>query len=206
MFDNDGVLVDTEPVFIQAAVEVATEAGLVVTADDYVRLTMIQGKSVYDDLGLPQADIDALREKRNVRYGELLEGRDLVLPSVRETVAALSSRFRLAVVTSSLKCYFDVVHASSGLLQHIEFVMTHEDFVKPKPDPEPYRRALVRLGLEASACLVVEDAPRGVVSATAAGIRCVAIPTELTKNGVFSRAFRVLERFDQLGEVVDELT
>lgn len=206
MFDNDGVLVDTEPVFIQAAVEVATEAGLVITADDYVRLTMIQGKSVYDDLGLSQEDIDALREKRNVRYGELLEGRDLVLPSVRETVAALSSRFRLAIVTSSLKCYFDVVHASSGLLQHIEFVMTHEDFMKPKPDPEPYSRALVRLGLEGSACLVVEDAPRGVVSATDAGIRCVAIPTELTKDGVFSRAFRVLERFDQLGEVVDELT
>ncbi len=206
LFDNDGVLVDTEPVYIRACIEAAREAGHTVTADDYVRLTMTQGLSIYGELGLKEADINSLRKKRDTRYGELLAGQDLVFPGVRETIAALGARLRLAVVTSSYKPYFDQIHCDSGLLEHFEFVLTREDFVNSKPNPEPYRRGLERLGMDGTRCLAVEDSTRGVASAVEAGIPCVAVPTDLTKDGDFSRALRIVEKIEDVVDVVDEMT
>ena len=206
LFDNDGVLVDSEPVFVQACIDAARMVGYTVTADDYVRLTMTLGQSIYQELGLSDGEIEALRKKRDTGYGELLAERDLVLPGVREAVAALAERLRLAVVTSSRKPFFEQMHRRSELLPHFDFVLTREDFEKSKPDPEPYRCGLQRLGIEAESCLAIEDSPRGVASAVDAGIRCIAIPTELTRGGDFSRAFRVVERMDDVIDVVDELS
>lgn len=206
LFDNDGVLVDSEPVFIEACIETAATVGRTVTAEDYVRLTMIGGRSIYSELDLAPEAIDALREKRNARYGELLSQRDLVMPRVRETVGALAEKLRLGVVTSSQKPFFDQLHRHSGLLDHFEFVLTRENFVASKPDPEPYLRGLERLGLPGDSVLAVEDSPRGVISATDAGMRCVAIPTELTREGDFSRAYRKADRIDDLIEIVRGLT
>ena len=174
LFDNDGVLVDSEPVFIEACIETAATVGRTVTAEDYVRLTMIGGRSIYSELDLAPEAIDALREKRNARYGELLSQRDLVMPRVRETVGARAEKLRLGVVTSSQKPFFDQLHRHSGLLDHFEFVLTRENFVASKPDSEPYLRGLERLGLPGDSVLAVEDSPRGVISATDAGMRCVA--------------------------------
>ena len=206
LFDNDGVLVDSEPVFIEACIETAATVGRTVTAEDYVRLTMIGGRSIYSELDLAPEATDALREKRNARYGELLSQRDLVMPRVRETVGALAEKLRLGVVTSSQKPFFDQLHRHSGLLDHFEFVLTRENFVASKPDPEPYLRGLERLGLPGDSVLAVEDSPRGVISATDAGMRCVAIPTELTREGDFSRAYRKADRIDDLIEIVRGLT
>ena len=206
LFDNDGVLVDSEPVFIEACIETAATVGRTVTTEDYVRLTMIGGRSIYSELDLAPEAIDALREKRNARYGELLSQRDLVMPRVRETVGALAEKLRLGVVTSSQKPFFDQLHRHSGLLDHFEFVLTRENFVASKPDPEPYLRGLERLGLPGDSVLAVEDSPRGVISATDAGMRCVAIPTELTREGDFSRAYRKADRIDDLIEIVRGLT
>tara|TARA_Y100000588_G_scaffold388295_2_gene488170 strand:+ start:676 stop:1311 length:636 start_codon:yes stop_codon:yes gene_type:complete len=206
LFDNDGVLVDSEPVFIEACIETAATVGRTVTAEDYVRLTMIGGRSIYSELDLAPEAIDALREKRNARYGELLSQRDLVMPRVRETVVALAEKLRLGVVTSSQKPFFDQLHRHSGLLDHFEFVLTRENFVASKPDPEPYLLGLERLGLPGDSVLAVEDSPRGVISATDAEMRCVAIPTELTREGDFSRAYRKADRIDDLIEIVRGLT
>ena len=206
LFDNDGVLVESEPVFIEACIETAATVGRTVTAEDYVRLTMIGGRSIYSELDLAPEAIDALREKRNARYGELLSQRDLVMPRVRETVVALAEKLRLGVVTSSQKPFFDQLHRHSGLLDHFEFVLTRENFVASKPDPEPYLLGLERLGLPGDSVLAVEDSPRGVISATDAEMRCVAIPTELTREGDFSRAYRKADRIDDLIEIVRGLT
>lgn len=205
LFDNDGVLVDTEPVYIQACIDAAATVGHTVTADDYVRLTMTQGQSIYHELGLDGEALDELREKRDTGYGELLAEQDLVLPGVREAIPLLANRLRLAVVTSSRKPFFDQIHRHSSFLTHFEFVLTREDFEKSKPDPEPYLRGLQRLGLEGTSCLAVEDSPRGVASAVDAGMRCVAVPTELTQSGDFGRAYRVVETIDDVIGVVDEM-
>jgi beta-phosphoglucomutase-like phosphatase (HAD superfamily) len=69
-----------------------------------------------------------------------------------------------------------------------ELVITRDDVERPKPDPEPYRTAAERLGVDPSVCAALEDAPAGVRSAKGAGMLVVAVPNEHTEKLDFGEA------------------
>ena len=69
-------------------------------------------------------------------------------------------------------------------------------------NPEPYLTAISRYGLQPDQCIVVEDSERGLAAATAAGLECMIVRTEWSKDGDFRRASRVL---DSIGDVADEV-
>lgn len=71
-------------------------------------------------------------------------------------------------------------------------VVTGNDVPHSKPAPDVYLLALQRLGLTAAQCLAVEDTQHGVAAATAAGLRCVAVPTALSAHHRFDQAHAVL--------------
>ena len=108
-------------------------------------------------------------------------------------VSTLARRYRMAIVTSSQRDHFEQIHRSTRLLQHFELVLTHGDYARAKPEPDPYLMALERLSLPAEACLVIEDSERGLRAAKAAGLACWVIPTALTRAGDFRAADQVLE-------------
>ena len=141
---------------------------------------------------------DELRRQRNRRYSELLAAGDLVLPGVRDTVASLYSRYSMAIVTSSRRDHFELIHAGSGLLEHFDFILCREDYREAKPDPEPYLLAVQRSGRDAKSCLVIEDSPRGLAAAKAAGLACWVIPSAQTQGQDFRAADRVLDRLEDL--------
>ena len=75
---------------------------------------------------------------------------------------------------------FDEVHRFTGLRDFFETVLTSDDYERSKPHPDSYVSALRAMDLPAGRCIAVEDSPRGVASARAAGLRCILVPTELT--------------------------
>jgi putative hydrolase of the HAD superfamily len=73
-----------------------------------------------------------------------------------------------------------------------------------KPAPDLFLRAAERLGVAPSGCVVVEDAEKGVIAASRAGMRAIAIPNRFTQDNDFSRASRVLYSLEELTvELVD---
>jgi len=80
-----------------------------------------------------------------------------------------------------------------------------ESYVNSKPSPEPYLLALQRLGLPAGECVVVEDSPRGLRAALAAGLRCIALRTVLTRHYDFPGAHRVVDDMAQLRAEIEAL-
>jgi len=98
----------------------------------------------------------------------------------------------MAIVTSAKRIHFEMAHRDSGILGYLEFVLTREDYVNSKPDPEPYLAGLARIGVEPARCLVIEDTARGLVSAKAAGLDCWVIPTALNRTSDFGGADAVL--------------
>lgn len=94
------------------------------------------------------------------------------------------------------------MHARTSLLPYFFFVLTLEDYRFSKPHPDPYLTALRTYGLNPEETLAVEDSERGVRSAVAAGLRCIAAPTELTKSMDFGLAFRRIDDLYQLVEIV----
>ena len=146
-----------------------------------------------------------LRDQRNQLFADYLRRDDLVISGVPAVLERLASRYRMAVVTSSRREHFELVHAHTRLRQYFEFVLTLEDYARTKPHPDPYLGALSRAGVSAESAVVVEDSPRGVQSAVAAGIPCLVIPRGLSRGGDFSGAHSVLEHIDQVPSAVESL-
>jgi HAD superfamily hydrolase (TIGR01509 family) len=115
-----------------------------------------------------------------------------VIPGIVETLDALRGRYVMGVVTSSRKDHFDLIHEHTGLLQYFDFVLTASDYPRVKPYPDPYLAAVERSGVGADACIAIEDSERGLEAATLAGVRCIVVPTALTRGGQFAKAQRVL--------------
>jgi HAD superfamily hydrolase (TIGR01509 family) len=205
LWDNDGVLVDTERLYFQATREVMASEGVRLTEPMYLQLFLVEARGAWhllEQKGLSPARVAALRDVRHRRYLELVEQESRPLPGVNEVLQTLQPRFRMAVVTSSHADHFAAAHRASGLLPFFEFVLTRECYGNCKPDPEPYLCAVDRLGLSKEECLVIEDSERGLRAAKAAGLACWVIPHGLTRRGSFEAADRI---FGSITEVAREL-
>ena len=153
--------------------------------------------------GFPESKIPELKRERNAVYSRLISESDIAVPGALETVRRLAGRVAMAIVTSSRREHFRLIHDKTGILPFIDFVIDAEDMVRYKPDPDPYLMALDRSGLGAAECLVVEDSERGLASAVAAGIRCVVIPRGLSRGGNFKGAWKVLTDIAEVEGVIE---
>lgn len=199
LFDNDGVLVDTETLYFRATRDVLATVGVELDETAYIELFLRQGIGAFhlaEAHGVPAEGIRALRDDRNRRYQEMIVHEEILIAGVNDVVRRLAERFRLAIVTSAEPEPFAASHARTGLIPFFEVVITRADTVRAKPDPDPYLLALERLRLPASECLVIEDSERGLRAAKAAGLACWAIPSGLTRGGDFSAADAVLPDLD----------
>ncbi len=203
IFDNDGVLVDSEKLFFQACQQTLERIGITLTLELYQDVSLRQGKSTMylaEDIGYSEAEVQQLRLDRDVVYKELLSSVD-VIDGVMEVLRTLHGRVKMGVVTSSPREHFELIHQKTGIPNYLDFVYAQEDFPRLKPFPDPYLLALDEQNLNADETIVIEDTERGLVSATAAGIRCLVLPSDISNGGDFSAAFRVLNRMDEVLEL-----
>jgi HAD superfamily hydrolase (TIGR01509 family) len=208
LWDNDGVLVDTECLFFESTRRTLATIGIPLSLEQFLDLSMRQGRSALDlalERGWAKEQVTQLKRQRDLLYSEMLRSQTRVLPGVAETLKALHGRMRMAIVTSSQRQHFDTMHAEMGLTGYFEFVLAREDCGKTKPNPEPYLLALQRLGVRAEGCVAVEDSERGLAAARAAGLRCLVIPNELTRRCSFQGATAILSGAAAVLEAVSRL-
>lgn len=195
-WDNDGVLVDTEHLYFKATQQVLASIGIPLTREQYLELFLVQGRGAWhlaEERGLAPAVVDRLREERNNLYAEWLSARPLLIPGVTSALDALHGRYLMGIVTSSRRDHFDVIHRASGLLKYFDFVLASGDYAQVKPDPAPYLRAVEKSGCGPDECIAIEDSERGLESATRAGIRCIVVPSRLTRGCAFQGAYRIVD-------------
>jgi HAD superfamily hydrolase (TIGR01509 family) len=207
LWDNDGVLVDTEILYFEVTRGVLAEVEFDLGRDVFVDFALRQGRSVFELLAdrLPADEVEALRQRRNGLYTETIARGVRINDGVRECLEQLQPRMRMGIVTGSSRLHFETMHRTTDLMRYFEFCLTHDEYTRSKPHPEPYLTALERHGLDATTCIVVEDSERGVQSAIAAGVRCIAIPNELTRDGDFSAAVAVLDGVHELAGALEKL-
>lgn len=205
LWDNDGVLVDTEGLYYEATREVMAKFGIALSPQQYRKYCLHDNRGAWHlalARGHSRAEINAARERRNARYMEFLREDPRLIDGVRETLELLHGRVRMGVVTSSMRCHFDVIHASTGLTRYFDFVITAEDVRETKPHPELYEKGLLAADSTPAEAIVVEDSPRGLRAAVAAGIPCYVIPTPWTDDGDYSTATGVLQSVKQIQSLV----
>jgi HAD superfamily hydrolase (TIGR01509 family) len=180
LFDMDGLLVDSEPLWFESEADVMARLGGTWTRQDQENLL---GSSLDRSVGyfLERAAVPATREQVGewLVAGVIERVRDrgvTVMPGAAELVAEIAtSGLPYALVTSSQRRFVDAVLSRTGI--RFPVVVTGNDVSRSKPSPEPYLLAARRLGADPSRCLVLEDSPTGVAAAEAAGCVVVAVPT-----------------------------
>jgi len=175
LWDMDGTLIDTEPFWMAAEIELAETHGAVWTHAD--ALAMVGSAMSVCTAALRERGVDLpdeeIREFLNVRVAA---GVARGIPWQKGAPEALG-RLReagvpLALVTSSFHRLADPFVEATGFF---DVLVAGDDVERAKPDPEPYLTAARRLGVPITACVAVEDSRSGVASALASGARTVAI-------------------------------
>jgi HAD superfamily hydrolase (TIGR01509 family) len=204
-WDNDGVLVDTEHLYFEATRTMLERVGVALSEDDYLELFLRRSSGAWHlahQRGVSEAETAALRAERDVLYAQLIEQAPTLISGVERVLEQLAPHYRMAIVTSSQPGHFACIHRSTGILHRFEFVLTRADYAESKPDPEPYLRALERIGLAPGECLVIEDSERGLSAAKAAGLSCWVVPSRLSRASTFPAADRVLGSLDEVAALL----
>jgi len=182
LFDMDGLLIDSEPLWLQSETAVMARLGASWTEEDQAQLL---GGSL--DRTVRYFLAKTTRPVPPEVVGEWLMSdiyervrRDgvPVRPGARELLAAVAAAgLPYALVTSSERRFMDAVLAATGM--RFDVRVCAEDVGATKPDPEPYLLAAKLVGADPGSCFALEDSANGVASAQAAGCRVIAVPSLL---------------------------
>ena len=179
VFDMDGVLIDSEPVWERVRRKFVTEHGGQWPQDAQERLmgmsTAEWSAYMSEDfgLGLPPARVaELVTAEMAAEYQAHLP----LLPGSVGAVRGLSARWPLAVASSAPKTLIEAVLDASGLRDAFAAAVSSEEVARGKPAPDVYLEAAARLGIPPVSCAAIEDSSNGLRSAAAAGFAVIAVP------------------------------
>ncbi|HVT22465.1 MAG TPA: HAD family phosphatase [Mycobacteriales bacterium] len=182
LFDMDGLLVDSEPLWTIGEIELAERLGG--SWSDEIKTAIIGTRldtairTVLEWYGAPQgpADVDAAMAFLLNRMVELYHSQLPLMPGAVELIdAARDAGLLTALVSSSYRVLVDAVLDGVGR-DRFDITLAGDEVTHAKPDPEPYVVACERLGVRPAEAVVLEDAMSGVKSAEAAGCKVIAVP------------------------------
>ncbi len=207
IFDMDGVLIDTEPVWRRVEIEVFASLGVAIT-DAECRETM--GMRVNEVVRLwqqrrPWSGASSDEVTRRIVDGviEHVRTQGVATDGVFSAVRAVRRAGLLcAVASSSPSALIAAVVERLGVGGDVDVVCSAEDDVHGKPAPDIYLRTASLLGVAPASCLAIEDSINGVLSARAAGMPCIAIPDEVTAAD--ARIDHATLRLDSLRDLDDQ--
>lgn len=207
LFDHDGVLVDTEFWYFRATQIALAELGVGMPLERY-RQHLVDGSPSFDlarEAGCSSDEIDEAKDKRNTYYQQFLNRQAIDIEGVSNVLTTLKQHYKMAIVTTSKRADFELIHRHRDIVQHMDFVLTREDYNHAKPDPEPYLAALAKFGAEQHQALVIEDSERGLRAAVAAQISCVVVAHSFTAHQDLSAADYKMTSLSELTTLLDRL-
>jgi HAD superfamily hydrolase (TIGR01509 family) len=177
LFDCDGTIADSMPLHYVAWSRALAERGCEFSEDLFYAwggmsvAEIISTLNKQHRLAMPVADV--ARRKEELYFENLPQLR--AVPEVLEHIEASYGRIPFAVVSGSTRESVTASLTALHLLDKFETLVCAGDYVKSKPDPEPFLIAARRLGVAPEECLVFEDADMGIEAATAAGMASVKV-------------------------------
>lgn len=202
LFDVDGTIAETEEVHRAAFNRVFAEAGhdWHWSTEDYRELLKTTGgreriRHFVENISavITDAEIAEMHVRKNTIYAELIGfGAAELRPGIARLIReAKEAGVRMAVATTTSRTNLTSLlnlHFGQKWNDLFDAVICGEDVARKKPDPEVYRLALEALGLEAGACVAIEDSHNGMVAASACGIPVVVTPSHYTCHEHFEDA------------------
>jgi beta-phosphoglucomutase len=174
VFDFNGTLSDDEPVMCEIFVQLFSEHGKPLSAQEYFdELAGLSDPEIVRTwLGRDHPDVDAVIQERVERYRAAVSDGSTIHEHVRDAVRYAAARVPVAICSGAARAEIEPVVAAAGLRDCFTAIVTSDDVVHGKPDPEGYLAALAALGTRTA--IVFEDTEAGIASAKAAGLHVIA--------------------------------
>lgn len=203
LFDFDGLLADTEPAHMAAYDDVFTLLGIPAKSNpaQWVgRSTRDILEEVIRQTGTPLSLEHIRAEKRKLLLKRLPNSP--LMPHAYDVLRSFHGLFKLGLVTSSTSAEVGPIATRQGIDRFFDVRVFFDDVPRAKPFPDPYLAALQKAGLAAEAAVALEDSQRGVESAKAAGVFCIAVPNDFTRAQDFSAADRVAQDLRDAQQII----
>lgn len=208
IFDLDGLLIDSEPFWQDAEIEVFQSIGVPLTRELCVQTMGLILHEVIDHWARIYPWDEARHPRREVAERvmagviERMQARGRPLPGVKATIDFLAAKgLPLAVASSSYKRVIDAALGALGIADRFAVVRSAESEALGKPHPGVFLTTARELDVPAVHCLVFEDSLNGLVAAKAARMRCVAVPDGVhyddPRFALADVKLRSLEEFDE---------
>lgn len=203
LFDMDGVLVDSEPLFHKAVNMMVERCGAAPITEEEnnryllgttVEETWVRVKELRD---VPQTPAELLAGYNEV-VKEVLRSDLAPRPGVRALIAEAERRgLPIAVASSSLREWVDLKLSVIGLTDAFPVKLGGDDIENGKPAPDIYIKAARLIGLEANECIAIEDSPIGLAAASSSGAYTICTLTDSTRHLDLSAADVIIENLEE---------
>ncbi len=209
IFDMDGLLIDSEPLWRKAEIEVFSSVGIQLTEED-CKETMGYRLNEVVDLWYTRkpwqnSSKKDIEERILERVSELILSEGKIMAGVQETIqSCMDLNLKMAIASSSpMKLIMSVVKLL-GMERNFDVLHSAEFEPYGKPHPAVFISTAKKLGVSGHNCLVLEDSLHGVISALAAKMKVVAIPdSHQFSNPKFKVADRVFKSLSELNLEAD---
>ncbi len=210
IFDVDGLLLDSEPIWSLADRELLERRGI--NYHDELK-TKIVGKgqvesaqNVKDHFQLPDPIDDLVKERRKL-LNDLLKANLRLMPGAQELIDVLARNgFRLAIASSQSKEIIDLTIKRFALEGKFAVIVYGDEVEKGKPEPDIFLLAAERLAISPGEALVLEDSQNGLMAAKKAGMKVIVVPNQYNRGQEFPQADLVIESLAEVDpEVIEKL-
>lgn len=179
VWDMDGLLIDSEPVWNEARKRMAAEHGVAWNKQDHYNVMGVSTQEWVDymieriGLTMPPDEVEAaIIDQMVAIYEEEIPFRENAV----EKIQWLASKYPSCIASGSPRKLIDIVSSDPRIQDSLQFVLSADEVGAGKPDPAVYLAAAKRLGIPPENCLCLEDSPNGVLSGYRAGMRVINIP------------------------------
>jgi HAD superfamily hydrolase (TIGR01509 family) len=198
IFDFNGTLSDDEPVLCEIFMHLFAEHGRPMSAQEYFdNLAGLSDPEIVTTwLGGDHPDVRAVIAEREARYRAAAADGSTIHEHVREAVRFAADQVPLAICSGAARIEIEPVVEAAGIADCFRAIVTSNDVVHGKPDPEGYEKTLALVEADPAEAVVLEDTEAGIASARAAGVgRVLAMRTTLEPHRL-AAADELIDRID----------
>ena len=183
IFDMDGVLIDSEPLWQQTELDLLHGYGIPITEQELARTRGMPSVPVLryaSELYQKPLDIEKVaQELLDLAISNILKAKPL-MQGVTETLELLARHdIKIAIASASPRYMLDNIVQSCGIADYFSYIASGAELPYSKPHPAVYLQAAKGLGIEPAECVGIEDSKPGMISVKAASMSCIVIPNEL---------------------------
>jgi HAD superfamily hydrolase (TIGR01509 family) len=204
IFDMDGVIIDSEPVYFEIDKQMFEELNIAVSFEEHCSYVGTSSQNMWNAIitkhGVAEQPAELMRKEYSLYLEHLANAKDLQpIDGVVELIHELyKDNFKLVLASSSQMASIDIVLNKFKLDELFIAKVSGSELAHSKPHPEIFLRSARLIKSDPSECIVIEDSKNGVTAAKAAGMKCIGFLNPNSGNQDLKNADLVIHSFGEL--------